>query len=51
MGPILLGLVLAYAIMRNRKRERPDDIARADAGTRELYASEDREDHERDVQR
>jgi hypothetical protein len=51
VGPILLGAVILWAILRNRKRETPSDIARSDAGTRDLYASEDRDDHERDVQR
>ena len=48
VGPILLGLVLVLAIMRNRKRERPEDIARSDAGTHRLYEQEDAADHARD---
>lgn len=51
IGTILLGLVMWLALMRNRKHETPSEIARSEAGTRELYAEEDAEDHRRDVQR
>lgn len=51
IGTILLGLVMWLAMMRNRKHETPSEIARSEAGTRELYAEEDAEDHRRDVQR
>lgn len=51
IGTILLGLVMWLAMMRNRKHETPGEIARSEAGTRELYAEEDAEDHRRDVQR
>jgi len=51
IGTILLGLVMWLALMRNRKHESPSEIARSDAGTRELYAREDAEEHRHDVHR
>jgi hypothetical protein len=51
IGTILLGLIMWLAMYRNRKHESPAEIARSDAGTRELYAEEDAEDHRHDVQR
>ncbi len=51
LGPLLLAVVIAWALMRNRKRETPEDVARTEAATHRLYEQEDREDHQRDVQR
>jgi cytochrome c-type biogenesis protein CcmH/NrfF len=51
VGPILLGAILLWALLRNRKRETPEEVARTEAATHRLYEEEDREDHERDVQR
>lgn len=51
LGPILLAAVILWALMRNRKRETPADVAQTEAATHRLYEQEDREDHERDVQR
>lgn len=48
IGTVLLGLVMWLAMMRNRKHETPAELARSDAGTRELYAREDAEEHARD---
>jgi hypothetical protein len=48
IGTILLGLVLFLAMQRNRKHESPAEIARSDAGTREIYAEEDAAEHRRD---
>lgn len=51
LGPILLAAVILWALMRNRKRDTPQDVARTEAATHRLYEQEDREDHQRDVQR
>ena len=51
LGTILLGLIMWLAMMRNRKHETPSEIARTEAGTRDLYAAQDAEDHNNDVQR
>lgn len=51
IGPLLLGVVILWAVMRNRKRETPQDLARTEAATHRLYEEEDRDDHQRDVQR
>ena len=48
IGTVLLGLVMWLAMVRNRKHETPAELARSDAGTRELYAREDAEEHARD---
>ena len=41
LGALLLGLVLVYGIMRNRRRTRGDRIL-TDAATRANYREEDR---------
>ncbi len=51
VGPLLLGAVILWAILRNRKRETPQDLARTEAATHRLYEDEDREDHQHDVER
>jgi hypothetical protein len=48
IGTILLGLIMFLAMQRNRKHESPEELARTDAGTREIYAREDAEEHRRD---
>jgi hypothetical protein len=48
VGPFLLAAALVYALMRNRKRDTPGDIARTEAATHRLYDREDAEDHARD---
>ena len=48
LGPILLILAFAFAIMRNRSARRPEDLARTEAATRELYDRVDAEDKRRD---
>ena len=40
VGPLLLAVVLAWALLRNRK-SRPADIERTERATRELYKEED----------
>lgn len=46
IGPILLAAVILWAIRRNKKTT-GSDLARTDAGTRELYREEDDEaDHD-----
>ena len=40
VGPILLALVLLWALLRNRKRSRPTDIDRTERATRDLYREE-----------
>lgn len=51
VGPVLLAAVILWALMRNRQRDQPEDVARTEAATHKLYEQEDREDHDRDVQR
>ena len=41
IGPLLILIVLAWAVMRNKKKSRPEDIERTEAATRELYREED----------
>ena len=41
LGPLLILIALAWAIMRNRKANRPEDIERTEAATRDLYREED----------
>ena len=40
VGPILLLIVLLWAVLRNR-RAKPEDIERTEQATRELYKEED----------
>ncbi|HEY0445956.1 MAG TPA: hypothetical protein VGD19_05835 [Allosphingosinicella sp.] len=40
VGPLLLAVVLAWAMLRNRK-SRPEEIERTERATRELYKEED----------
>ena len=40
VGPILLALVLIWALLRNRKKSRPSDINRTEQATRDLYREE-----------
>jgi hypothetical protein len=46
VGPILLALAIAWAVLRNRGSRR--DVERTEAATRELYERQDREDKARD---
>ena len=46
VGPILLAIVLLWAVLKNRKA-RPEDVDRTERATRELYQEEDRA-HRRD---
>ncbi|TGX53632.1 hypothetical protein E5A73_12480 [Sphingomonas gei] len=46
VGPILLALAIAWAMLRNRSSR--EDIARTENATRELYDQQDREDKARD---
>ncbi|NNM77234.1 hypothetical protein HJG53_09995 [Sphingomonas sp. ID1715] len=48
LGTIALGLILFFAMQRNRKHESPAELARTDAGTRDIYAQEDAAEHTRD---
>lgn len=48
LGTVLLGLIMFLALLRNRKHESPAEIARSDAGTRDIYAREDAAEHARD---
>ncbi len=41
LGPLLILIALAYAVLRNRKARRPEDIARTEQATRDLYREED----------
>ena len=40
VAPILLALVLLWALLRNRKRSRPSDVDRTERATRDLYREE-----------
>ncbi len=41
VGPLLIVIALAYAMIRNRKKSRPEDIEISERATRELYREED----------
>ena len=41
LGPLLIVIVLAWAVMRNKKASRPEDIRRTEEATRDLYREED----------
>ena len=43
-GPVLLGLVLIFVIISNKRRKDPRDIARTEQATDELYRKRDAED-------
>jgi hypothetical protein len=43
-GPILLGLVLIFVIVGNRRRRNPRDVARTEQATKDLYRKMDAED-------
>lgn len=47
VGPILLAITIAWAILHNRGSRR--DIGRTEAATRERYEQQDREDKARDA--
>jgi hypothetical protein len=40
VGPLLLGLVILWALLRNRK-SKPEEIERTEQATRDLYREED----------
>ena len=50
IGGVLLVLVLAYAILRNRQRSSAD-IQRTEQATKDLYARTDRQDQASDPDR
>lgn len=43
-GPILLGLVLIFVIVSNKRKNSPADIARTEQATRDLHRQLDAED-------
>ncbi|MDV5823575.1 hypothetical protein [Sphingobium naphthae] len=43
-GPVLLGLVLIFVIISNKRRKDPRDIARTEQATDDLYRKMDAED-------
>jgi len=43
-GPILLGLVLIFVMLSNRRRRDPRDIARTEQATRDLHREMNAED-------
>lgn len=47
VGPILLGGVLLWAILRNRQQRTPQSEARTERATHELYDEMEREDKKR----
>lgn len=47
-GPLLLGAVLLFAILSNRKKRSAADLAKTEQGTRALHEELDREDKERE---
>lgn len=50
-GPILLGIVLIFVIISNRRHRSPREIARTEAATRELHRQLDAEDKRREGER
>ncbi|HEY9578783.1 MAG TPA: hypothetical protein VIR65_02845 [Rhizorhapis sp.] len=48
LGPILIAVVVIWAIWRTRRETRPGDVARTEAATRDLRNDIDREDKQRD---
>ena len=49
VGPIILALVILYALFRNRKASSDQEIARTERGTRELREELNREDTRREA--
>lgn len=47
-GPILLGIVLIFVIMSNRRHRDPRDIARTEQATHDLHDELDARDKARD---
>lgn len=43
-GPILLGAVLIFVMLSNRKHRSPEELARTEAATRDLHRQMDAED-------
>jgi hypothetical protein len=43
-GPVLLGLVLLFAVLSNRAKRKRSDLERTEQGTRDLRQQLDRED-------
>lgn len=43
-GPVLLGLVLLFVIISNKRKSSPEDIARTERATRDLHRQIDAED-------
>lgn len=48
LGPVLLGAVVMYAIIRNKRETRPGDEARSDRAAKALNDSLNREDKQRE---
>ncbi|MFT3965359.1 MAG: hypothetical protein QM690_05710 [Sphingobium sp.] len=48
LGPVLLGAVLLWAMIRNRQQSTPQSEARTERATREFYDRMDREDKARE---
>lgn len=40
IGPILLAAAILWALMRNRKHDTPQEVARTEAATHQLYEQE-----------
>lgn len=49
VGPIVLALVILYALFRNKTASSDRDIARTERGTRELREQLNREDTQREA--
>jgi hypothetical protein len=48
IGPLLLAGVLAWALIRNRQKSGPRDIARTEQATKDLYSDIGARDRKRD---
>ncbi|MDX3911084.1 MAG: hypothetical protein QHC67_14875 [Sphingobium sp.] len=48
LGPLLLGAVILYAILSNRKKRSAADLAQTERGTKALHEELDREDKARE---
>ena len=47
-GPILLGIVLIFVMLSNRRHRTPEEMRRTESATRDLYRRLDKEDKARE---
>ena len=51
VGPLLLVIVVAWALLRNRKSRTPDELERTDRATHDLYDAEEAQRRREDEHR